>query len=223
MPRPADRYPSDRRRDHRVASRSARRASSTASSPGSTSPTRLLDLAEDQLAAAPRAGEVPRDLLHRPRRVLPGARRRAEGPGRRRRSDAARPTAAPPAEQLATIREQVLELVERHACDLLRRQLLPGARRRPGVDIVDCDALDDARPSRAARRLRARDLPGAHAARGRPRPPLPLHLEPLAQPRGARRGSRHGRAALRPGEGAAAAAALRPARRRRSASSRSSR
>ena len=59
------------------------------------------------------------------------------------------------------------------------------------------------------------DLPGAHPARRRPRPPLPVHLEPVAEPgRGAPRPGHH-RAPLRPGEGAAAAAPLRGDARRR--------
>ncbi len=39
------------------------------------------------------------------------------------------------------------------------------------------------RPRVPRRGLRGQCLPGAHAARGRPGAPLPLHLEPLAQPR----------------------------------------
>ena len=63
-----------------------------------------------------------------------------------------------------------------------------------------------ARRARAA--LPARDLPGADAARGRPRPAVPVHLRALAQPRRARARPRHGRGALRAREGARAAAAL---------------
>ncbi len=57
--------------------------------------------------------------------------------------------------------------------------------------------------------LRAADLPGAHAARRRPRSPLPLHLEPLAEPGGAPPRPGHGGAAVRPRQGAGPAAALR--------------
>ena len=70
--------------------------------------------------------------------------------------------------------------------------------------------------ARAARRaLPAPDLPGPDAARGRPRAPVPLHLEPLAVAR--RRGPRPAdpHPGLRAREGADGdAAALRAARRR---------
>ncbi len=58
------------------------------------------------------------------------------------------------------------------------------------------------------RPVRPRGLPGPHAARRRPGAAVPLHLRPVAEPRpaGARPGE--GRDALRPHQGAAAAAAL---------------
>ena len=50
---------------------------------------RVLELAEDPDAAGARAGELPRDLRQQPRRVLHGARRRAQAPHhhRPRRAD----------------------------------------------------------------------------------------------------------------------------------------
>ena len=76
------------------------------------------------------------------------------------------------------------------------------------------------RPRRGGREVPGRDvrgahLPGPHPAGGRPGPPLPLHLQPVAQP--GRDGARPGGAGtpLRPGQGAVAAAPVRgPARRR---------
>ena len=56
---------------------------------------RLLDLADDERRAAARAGQVPGHLLRRPRRVLPGAGGRAEGPGRRGAADPVGRRAAP--------------------------------------------------------------------------------------------------------------------------------
>ena len=47
------------------------------------------------------------------------------------------------------------------------------------------------------------------------RPPVPVHLQPVAEPRGDGRRPRHRRAALRPGQGADAAPAVRRAARRR--------
>ncbi len=71
------------------------------------------------------------------------------------------------------------------------------------------------RPALSGRRLPPPDVPGAHAARGRPLPPVPLHLEPLAQPGRRGRGPGHRRAPHRPGEGPAGLAPLRRDARRR--------
>ena len=46
---------------------------------------RVLELAEDEHAAAARAGPLPGDLRQQPRRVLHGPGRRAQAPHRRRR------------------------------------------------------------------------------------------------------------------------------------------
>ena len=102
-------------------------------------------------------------------------------------------------------------------------------RARPTVFAKEiAPALDDARhplrrlgrPVRRRPRLPRRDvrrahLPGAHAARGRPRAPVPVHLEPVAEPRGHRARPGERRRALRAGEGAAAAPPLPRAPRRR--------
>ena len=72
---------------------------------------RVLALAENAVAAAARAGEVPRDLQLQPRRVLPGARLRPEGAARRPASARRRPTGIDQVEQLRAIRTRVEELV----------------------------------------------------------------------------------------------------------------
>ena len=87
-------------------------------------------------------------------------------------------------DQLRSIRVRVDELVARSAA-VFAKEVVP--------------ALDDARhplrrlgrpvgrrPRAPRRDVRRLDLPGAHAARGRPCAPVPLHLQPVAQPRGHR-------------------------------------
>ena len=53
------------------------------------------------------------------------------------------------------------------------------------------------RAARTHERVRRPDLPGAHAARRRPRAPVPVHLQPVAEPRGGRARRQHRRAAIR--------------------------
>ena len=200
-----------------------RRATSTASCRGSSS-TR-------GCSRSPRTGRCRcssgRKFLAifsaQPRRVLPGPRRGPQGAARGRASAPPRPTASTRSSSSSAIRARVDELVAapgrgvharscagaRHGGHPLRR--LGRARRR-------------ATASELTRGVRGPDLPGAHAARGRPRAPVPVHLEPLAQPRRRRaRPGRRGERALRAGQGAAAAAPLRRGRPTARASSRSSR
>ena len=100
------------------------------------------------------------------------------------------------------------ELVARQAA-LFTEEIVPRAR-GSGRRIVDWDDARRRRPRVARRGVRRPHLPGAHAARRRPRPPVPVHLEPVAEPRGRRCATpTTRRAALRAREGAAAAAALR--------------
>ena len=53
-----------------------------------------------------------------------------------------------------------------------------------GVRFCDWDELTTTTGSTSTGRLRRARLPGAHAAGGRPRAPVPVHLEPVAEPRG---------------------------------------
>ncbi len=155
--------------------------------------------------AAARAGQVPRHLLVQPRRVRAGARLRPPGAGRggdpgqdpgRHGPAPAAPGDRGPDRRARHPPGQPLHEGDRPGARGRRHRLLElgrARRRRPGV------------PRRG---VRSPGLPGAHPARGRPGPPVPLHLEPVAQPRGRRARPRDPRAALRPGQGSSAAPAL---------------
>ena len=86
-----------------------------------------------------------------------------------------------PLDVLADISEKAHELQARHARAF--RELVMPALDDAGIHIETWDDLDDGRPGADRRDLLAADLPGADAAGGRPRAPVPLHLGPLAQPR----------------------------------------
>ena len=161
---------------------------------------------------AARAREVLRDRLLEPRRVLHGAGRRPARPDRGGHRDAAagRPHAArhaggdPPGGAGA------------HRAP----EPLPGGRPAPGAGRA---GHPDRRRRRCQRRgaasarraLPAPDLPRADAARRRPRPPVPVHLQPLAVARRARPRPDHRRRDVRAREGAEGdAAAVRADRRR---------
>ena len=158
---------------------------------------RVLALADDDAVPAARAGQVPRHLQPEPRRVLPGAGGRPEGPGGGRASAPPRPTAARPAS----------------SCSRSASGSRSSSRARSGSSSTrSCPALADdgirlLELGRARRRrrevprrdVRGADLPGAHAARRRPRPPVPLHLEPVAQPGRARSATRSPASAASPG------------------------
>ena len=163
--------------------------------------------------AAARAAEVRRDRLQQPRRVLHGPRRGPARPGRRRHRDAApgRPHAARDA------RRDPREGRRPHGAPGALRCRRTCARRWPSTaSAIVAPRRRLRRRARAPRRaLPAPDLPRPDAARGRPRAPVPLHLQPLAVAR--RRRPRPGQphAGLRAREGADRdAAALRAAGRR---------
>ena len=126
-----------------------------------------------------------------------------------------RPTAARPAQQLLEIRDRVEELLARAGADLPRRGR---ARRWPAA--ASCfsrvgRARRGRRASTSTRTFEERIFPVLTPAGRRPRPPVPVHLQPVAEPGGDRPRPGHRRAPLRPGEGAAAAAPLRGDARRR--------
>ena len=109
----------------------------------------------------------------------------------------ASPDGRTPGQQLLEVRERVEALVERQQ-RLFLDEVVPALadERHPAV------ALGRARRRRREvprRDVRAAHLPGAHAARRRPRPPVPVHLEPVAQPRGARCATRSPASGASPG------------------------
>ncbi len=141
-------------------------------------------------AAAHGAGEVPRHLLRAARRVLPDQGRRAGGPGRRRRAHALGRRAAPGG--TADHDPQSGRRARAPRGPHLPRAHRPRVRgsRHPALGLV---VPRRRRPRASRRRVPASDLSGAHPAGGRPGAPLPLHLEPLAQPGGRRPGPLVGR------------------------------
>ena len=172
---------------------------------------RVLELTEDTDGAAAGAAALLLDLRLEPGRVLHGAGGRAVRPdGRRDRRPRARRAA--PAEQIDAI-QRAGAGARPAAAARLRRRAAPGAGGR-------------GHPHRLARRrqrggappdpppLPRAGLPGADAAGDRPRPALPLHLEPLAEPRGAAARPGVGGRDRRPGEGPEGAARALPAGRR---------
>ena len=118
-----------------------------------------------------------------------------------------------PSEALRAIGDRVTELVDRQSRIFLDpwcpRWPRPGSGWRTGPRSTTTTA------TYLTEVFQPPDLPGPHPAVGRPRPPLPLHLQPVAQPHRAGRRSRHRGRARGPGEGPAAAAALRGHARRR--------
>ena len=159
---------------------------------------RVLELAEDDDVPLLERAEVLRDLLVEPRRVLHGPRRRPARPGRRRHRRPAAPTAARRRETLDAI-ARARPRARRAPDALLGATTLRPALAEHGIRIVGCDDVDAERARGARRALPAPDLPGAHAARRRPRAAVPVHLEPLAVARACscatrRRGTRPSRA-----------------------------
>ena len=97
---------------------------------------------------------------------------------------------------------------------LLNDDLLP-ALEREGIRLMRVSDLDDETQARARKDVRRHGLSGAHAAGGRQRPPVSVHLEPVALAGRRTRGddARRHRAAFRAREDSADAAALRSDRR----------
>ena len=112
-------------------------------------------------------------------------------------------------EQISLVAHELLSMQAR----LYARAGAPGARDRGHHHRPLGRALR--RRARPARRgVHRPALPRADAAGRRPRAPVPLHLRPLAQPRRRARQPAHRQGALRPGQGAAGAAAPPPGRAR---------
>ena len=159
---------------------------------------------------AARASQVHRHLLHEPRRVLHGAGGRPPQPGRRGRDEA------------RSVRSHTARAAGPGggAGPRAGGGAGPAGHRGAGAGTGQGEphaaAVGRAQQGRAPAdvgTVRRADPPGAHAPRGRPGAPFPVHLPAVPQPGrgGGRRAER--RRALRTGEGAAAAPA--PAARRR--------
>ena len=169
---------------------------------------RVLQIAEDESRPAPRAAEVPRHLRRQPGRVLHGPRRGPARPGRREdrlagtRSPLPLGHHRPRGRARARARRAPLGRVRG------RRSALPCAS--SGIRVVSCEECERAELEAVERALPRPDLPGAHAARRRPGPSLPVHLEPLAVARRPPARPEHRHRDLRAREGAeGGAAALR--------------
>ena len=142
---------------------------------------RVLQLASERGHPAARAGQVLRDHDDEPRRVLPGPRGRA---ARTRSPPASRsrpPTVAPPPSSWPRSTERAHELVARQEAVFLD-ELVP-ALAAAGHRHRRLGRPRRRRPQADDRGLRAAHLPGAHAARRRPQPPVPVHLRAGAQRR----------------------------------------
>ena len=174
---------------------------------------RVLELAQDPRAATAGTRPVPGDLRQQPRRVLHGPRRRTQAPHRHRARGhrGQRPRAA---------RGAGGHLPPGARAPGRARRRLPRTRSHPrcstpASSIVHWDDLPAVEQERLHGFFRRPGVPGPDAARGRPGAPVPLHLGPVAQPRRDPAQPRDGARALRPGEGAAAAAAVHRRGRRR--------
>ena len=129
--------------------------------------------------------------------------------------DARGPDGIPPSAQIDTIQARVLELDRRlHAC--FGGELRPALERARDQDR-HARERDRGGAARDRQPLPRAGLRGADAAGDRPRPALPLHLEPLAQPRRAPARPRERGRDHRPRQGPEGAARALPAGRRATA------
>ena len=106
-------------------------------------------------------------------------------------------------EKLDRIRGRVLQLQARHSETYAAVGEELAVAGDPGAAVRGPSGT----PARAASALHGRDLPRAHAARGRPLAPVPVHQRPLAIARGHRPRPGDRGAAIRADQGAAGAAA----------------
>ena len=117
------------------------------------------------------------------------------------------------AEQLADIRSRLGTLVP-EAESIFLDELVP-ALAEVGIVFSSYAELDDDDRKHLDEVFDERIFPVLTPLGGRPGPPLPLHLGPVAEPGGGRARPPHRREALRPGEGPEPAAPLRGHARRR--------
>ena len=165
------------------------------------------------LDAAARARQVRGDLPGQPRRVLHGQGRQPPRSGR----GGARRARGRRAQRRRTDRRDPRPRHRRCARGCATAGSATCARRSPSTGSAS--SRRSRRPATSAieldRAVRAADLPRADAARDRARAALPLHLEPVAEPRGDPARPRPGHRGHGPRQGPEGAAApLPPARRR---------
>ena len=183
---------------------------SIASSPGSTSTSGFSNWPRTRGAAAG-AAALLRHLRLQPRRVLHGPGRRPLRPARRRDR---RPRPRRPAAERADRRDPGAGAGARPAPQLLLRRRPAAGAGGGGDPHRHPRHRQRGRAARDRRPLPRAGLPGADAAGDRPRPALPLHLQPLAQPRRAAARSRERGRDHRPRQGPEGAARPLPAARR---------
>ena len=133
-----------------------------------------------RVGAAHGAAEVRGDLHLEPRRVLHDPRRRPARPGRRRPGERRRrrPDAA---ETIDAIRKRAGELSD--ARRALRRLGAAPRAGRAGDPVVGWDALDAAQRRALRERFRRQIFPVLTPLAVGLGPPVPVHLEPVAEPR----------------------------------------
>ena len=93
------------------------------------------------------------------------------------------PDGRTPAEQLEGIRERAQELSTR-AATVFATELVPALEKERIRIVRSFDALDPADRAFLRAGVRRAHLPGADPALGRPRASVPVHLEPVPEPRG---------------------------------------
>ena len=143
---------------------------------------RVLALAEDPAQPLLERAKFLRHLQLQPRRVLPGPGGRPQGPGGSRACRRPRPTAAArPSSSAPSATGSRSWSAASSGCFL--DEVVPGLAEagHPALRLGG-PRRDDAQG--AGRGVRRADLPGPHAAGRRPQPPLPLHLQPVAEPGG---------------------------------------
>ena len=111
-----------------------------------------------------------------------------------------RPTDAPPSSSCATSARTWWPSIGRQE-RLLLEEIVP-ALEAEGVVVPFLGPADRRRAEGALRGLRGAHLPGAHPAGRRSGAPVPVHLEPVAEPGGPGRRPAVRRGPLRPGQGA---------------------
>ena len=144
-------------------------------------------------------------------------------PGRGRRSTPAAPTGCARRAVIDAIRRARRSTCASGSRRCFDGRAAPGARRARASAIISLDSAQRGGARGARAPVQEPGLPGADAAGDRPRAAVPLHLEPLAQPRRPAAQPREGRRGHRPGQGAEGAAAPLPLDRRRDAPSSRSR